>query len=198
MLPSNRWPLLADQIAQVKEKVAAEKGWDAAQQKLIYSGSWHNISISYGPATFADNLDIGKILVDSHTVESYNIEEKGFIVCMVSKVCYEQGYLWHGAHNNLSQKQLQQHPRPPHHPHPLLRHQPQRRQLRPNPTQLRLLPQIRPQLHHPLEQAQLQQLVLLPPRLLAPRSTTHLLCWSANKAMKLSPRWKTWDSREQR
>lgn len=29
-----------DQIAQVKEKVAAEKGWDAAQQKLIYSGLW--------------------------------------------------------------------------------------------------------------------------------------------------------------
>ncbi|KAL6243165.1 UV excision repair protein rad23 [Rhinocladiella similis] len=53
-----------DTIAQVKEKVAAEKGWEASSQKLIYSG---------------------KVLADANTVESYKIEEKGFIVCMVSK-----------------------------------------------------------------------------------------------------------------
>ncbi|EGE04583.1 nucleotide excision repair protein RAD23 [Trichophyton equinum CBS 127.97] len=54
----------SDKILDVKEKIATEKGWPASQQKLIYSG---------------------KILQDDNTVESYNIEEKGFIVCMVSK-----------------------------------------------------------------------------------------------------------------
>ena len=28
----------------------------------------------------------GKVLADANTVESYKIEEKGFIVCMISKV----------------------------------------------------------------------------------------------------------------
>ena len=55
----------SETIKEVKEKISAEKGWEAGQQKLIYSG---------------------KILQDANTVESYNIEEKGFIVCMVSKV----------------------------------------------------------------------------------------------------------------
>ncbi|KAL7269211.1 UV excision repair protein rad23, partial [Rhizina undulata] len=58
------------QVLKVKEKIQAEKGWEASLQKLIYSGmparSW-------------------KILQDDKTVESYSIEEKGFIVCMVSK-----------------------------------------------------------------------------------------------------------------
>lgn len=54
----------SEKIGDVKAKIQAEKGWDVAQQKLIYSG---------------------KILQDANTVESYNIEEKGFIVCMVSK-----------------------------------------------------------------------------------------------------------------
>ncbi len=30
---------------------------------------------------------IGKILKDEETVESYKIEEKGFVVCVVNKVC---------------------------------------------------------------------------------------------------------------
>jgi len=54
----------SDQIGDVKSKIAAEKGWEPSTQRLIYSG---------------------KILQDSGTVESYKIEEKGFIVCMVSK-----------------------------------------------------------------------------------------------------------------
>ncbi len=29
----------------------------------------------------------GKILKDEDTVESYKIEEKGFVVCVVNKVC---------------------------------------------------------------------------------------------------------------
>ncbi|KAI4165771.1 MAG: hypothetical protein LQ342_000714 [Letrouitia transgressa] len=54
----------SETIGQVKEKISKEKGWEAGQQKLIYSG---------------------KILQDANTVESYSIEEKGFIVCMLSK-----------------------------------------------------------------------------------------------------------------
>ncbi|EKG19665.1 Ubiquitin-associated/translation elongation factor EF1B [Macrophomina phaseolina MS6] len=54
----------SETIADVKAKISAEKGWEADKQKLIYSG---------------------KILQDDKTVESYNIEEKGFIVCMIQK-----------------------------------------------------------------------------------------------------------------
>lgn len=54
----------SETIGEVKEKISKEKGWEPSLQKLIYSG---------------------KILQDANTVESYNIEEKGFIVCMVSK-----------------------------------------------------------------------------------------------------------------
>ncbi|KYK57768.1 UV excision repair protein [Drechmeria coniospora] len=53
-----------DLVFAVKEKIAGERGWDAKHQKLIYSG---------------------KILKDDETVASYNIEEKGFVVCMVNK-----------------------------------------------------------------------------------------------------------------
>ncbi|RKF63198.1 UV excision repair protein rhp23 [Erysiphe neolycopersici] len=54
----------SDLISEVKQRIADEKGWDASTLKLIYSG---------------------KILQDANTVESYKIEEKGFIVCMTAK-----------------------------------------------------------------------------------------------------------------
>ncbi|KAK3333141.1 XPC-binding domain-containing protein [Cercophora scortea] len=52
------------QISVVKQKISDEQGWDPKLQKLIYSG---------------------KILKDDDTVESYKIEEKGFVVCVVNK-----------------------------------------------------------------------------------------------------------------
>lgn len=72
----------------MKEKISKEKGWETSQQKLIYSGM---ISIySVGKMLFALSsaklMFLGKILQDANTVESYSIEEKGFIVCMISKV----------------------------------------------------------------------------------------------------------------
>ncbi|KAK0646284.1 XPC-binding domain-containing protein [Cercophora newfieldiana] len=53
-----------DLIGSVKARIQEERGWDPKLQKLIYSG---------------------KILKDEETVESYKIEEKGFVVCVVNK-----------------------------------------------------------------------------------------------------------------
>lgn len=72
----------------MKEKISKEKGWETSQQKLIYSGKMSICSL--GKMDFALSsvklMFLGKILQDANTVESYSIEEKGFIVCMISKV----------------------------------------------------------------------------------------------------------------
>ena len=43
------------------------------------------VLLSHVPLALRAYIYIGKILADANTVESYKIEEKGFIVCMVSK-----------------------------------------------------------------------------------------------------------------
>ncbi|KAL2123014.1 hypothetical protein VTJ04DRAFT_3469 [Mycothermus thermophilus] len=53
-----------DLISTVKQRLSEERGWDPKLLKLIYSG---------------------KILKDEDTVETYKIEEKGFVVCVVNK-----------------------------------------------------------------------------------------------------------------
>ncbi|PKS10152.1 hypothetical protein jhhlp_001902 [Lomentospora prolificans] len=83
-------------ISSVKQKISEEKGWDAKQQKLIYSG---------------------KILKDEETVESYKIEEKGFVVCMVNKY-HRESVTNHHACSPRSPSLPQQLPPPPRHPGP--------------------------------------------------------------------------------
>jgi len=66
-LKQNKFQVEADPsetIASLKEKIQKERNFEGSTLKLIYSG---------------------KILQDANTVGSYNIEEKGFVVCMTQK-----------------------------------------------------------------------------------------------------------------
>jgi hypothetical protein len=44
----------------VKEKIAAEKGWEASQQKLIYSGPYPLVAF---PIHSCEDLDVGVDIV---------------------------------------------------------------------------------------------------------------------------------------
>lgn len=76
-------------------KIAQVKGeYDAERMKVIYSGMffpprWTHYSDMVPRLNLAlfFSLAIGKILQDDKTVESYNIQEKDFLVCLPSKVC---------------------------------------------------------------------------------------------------------------
>lgn len=64
------------QVKALKEKIEAERGKDnfpVSGQKLIYAG---------------------KILQDDTPIKDYNIDEKNFVVVMVSKVSFRFLLLW--------------------------------------------------------------------------------------------------------
>lgn len=70
------------------------------------------------------NLYTGKILKDEDSVATHKIEEKGYIVCMVSKVCVTHGLLLPFGLLTLrspSPLLLLPLPRPPRPPAPFLR-----------------------------------------------------------------------------
>ncbi|KAK7987587.1 hypothetical protein PG989_007902 [Apiospora arundinis] len=76
-----------DLVSAVKQRIADEKGWDPKVPKahlLWYVG----LPLELDPWHCTRKKLIspeGKILKDEDTVETYKIEEKGFVVCMVNK-----------------------------------------------------------------------------------------------------------------
>ena len=141
----------SETIGAVKDKISKEKGWEPSTQKLIYSG---------------------KILQDDNTIESYKIEEKGFIVCMTSKVRIRRvrrdvEYILM-PYCSLKQPQSLPSLRRLRRPHPLLPHHQRRHR-----TPLPLLNLRRLHLQHPHQ-----------PRLIRPRSMTRRRLRSVSSAMQ--------------
>lgn len=156
----------SEKIGAVKEKISKEKGWEPSTQKLIYSG---------------------KILQDDNTIESYKIEEKGFIVCMTSKV----------SGNHLrSAESITDSPHSPRHPRSLQSHL---RPLSQHRRQLHLLRPLRPPPTRRQHNRRLLRLQLqLQLRATHNHSMTRQHLPSASSALPQSLEWRAWASREMR
>jgi UV excision repair protein RAD23 len=152
----------SETIAQLKEKISSEKGWEPQTQKLIFSG---------------------KILQDENTIESYSIEEKGFIVCMTTKVGSSSAIENHVIKDLLilhSPKSSHQNPR---------NRQLLRSLSRPLQCQRLLRNLQHPQRHNHLPR--LRQRLAQQPRLVE-LSTTQMPWLSVISAMLLSQTWRRW------
>lgn len=72
----------ADSVPQGEDLSRERMGGGSAEAHLLRKVAVGFVSCIHPNVT----LHTGKILQDQNTIQSYSIEEKGFIVCMISKV----------------------------------------------------------------------------------------------------------------